>query len=283
VSLEVKKLSGSIGAIISGIDLSVELTGEQVDEVRRAWLDHLVIFFRDQHLTSDQFLAFAQRVGRPMPYPLLPSIEGYPEIIEVLKLEHERVNFGGLWHSDTSYLEEPPMATMLLARQVPPAGGDTLFANGYLAYETLSDGLKEILDRLDGVNSSALADVSKTREDRQGDAPSAQYESIHPVVRIHPETNRRSLYVSPAHTARFANLTDEESRPLLSFLFQHQVRPEFTCRFQWEVGSIALWDNRCALHNPVNDYHGYRRSLHRITLAEDKALFLHDGGSVTDR
>lgn len=275
MSIEVKKLGGSIGALVSGVDLSVNLTGGELDEIRRAWLDNLVIFFREQHLTSDQFLAFARHVGRPVPYPLLPSIEGYPEIIEVLKLEHERVNFGGLWHSDTAYLDEPPMATMLLARQIPPAGGDTLFANGYLAYETLSDGLREILDRLDAVHSSALADVSKTREDRQRNAPSIDYESVHPVVRTHPETQRRSLYVSPAHTARFANLTEEESRPLLSYLFQHQSRPEFTCRFQWEPDSIALWDNRCALHNPVNDYHGHRRSLLRITLAEDKAAFLH--------
>ena len=274
MSIEIKKLGGSIGAVISGVDLSEALTLGQIDEIRRAWLDHLVVFFRDQHLTCGQFLAFARRIGRPVPYPLLPSIDGYPEIIEVLKLEHERVNFGGLWHSDTAYLDEPPMATMLLAREVPPAGGDTLFANGYLAYETLSEGLQEILRRLDAVSSSALADVSKTREDRRGDAPPVEYESVHPVIRVHPETERCSLYVSPAHTARFVNLTEAESRPLLEYLFEHQVRPEFTCRFQWEPGSIALWDNRCALHNPVNDYDGYRRSLHRITMAEDKAAFL---------
>jgi alpha-ketoglutarate-dependent taurine dioxygenase len=275
MSIEVKKLGGSIGAVVSGVDLSEESTGEEIEAIRRVWLDHLVVFFREQHLTCDQFLAFARRIGRPVPYPLLPSIDGYPEIIEVLKLEHERVNFGGLWHSDTAYLDEPPMATMLLARQVPSAGGDTLFANGYLAYETLSEGLREILDRLDAVHSSALADVSKTREDRLAGAPSIDYESVHPVIRVHPETQRRSLYVSPAHTARFAGLTEEESRPLLGFLFDHQVRPEFTCRFQWAPGSIALWDNRCALHNPVNDYHGHRRSLHRITMAEDKGAFLH--------
>jgi taurine dioxygenase len=274
MSIEVSKLAGSIGAVISRIDLSDELTGEQVNHIRRVWLDHLVIFFRDQHLTCEQFLAFARRVGRPVPYPLLPSIDGYPEIIEVLKLEHERVNFGGVWHSDTAYLDVPPMATMLLARQIPPAGGDTLFANGYLAYETLSDGLRGILDRLDAVNSSALADVSKTREDRQGSALSIDYESVHPSIRVHPETKRRSLYISSAHTKRFVSLTEEESRPLLGYLFQHQIRPEFTCRFQWEPGSIALWDNRCTLHYPVNDYHGFRRSLHRITMAEDKALFL---------
>ena len=273
MSIEVTKLGGSIGAVVSGIDLSDELTGEQVDEIRRAWLDHLVIFFRDQHLTCDQFLAFARRVGRPVPYPLLPSIDGYPEIIEVLKLEHERVNFGGAWHSDTAYLDEPPMASMLLARQIPPVGGDTLFANGYVAYETLSDGLRGILDRLDALHSSALAHVNRTREDRPIDAP--DYEAVHPSVRVHPETQRRSLYVNPADTKRFVGLTEEESRPLLGYLFQHQIQPEFTCRFRWEAGSIALWDNRCALHYPINDYHGFRRSLYRITMAEDKALFLH--------
>jgi taurine dioxygenase len=272
MSIEVTKLGGSVGAVVSGIDLSDELTGEQVDEIRRVWLDHLVIFFRDQHLSCDQFLAFARRVGRPVPYPLIPSIDGYPEIIEVLKLEHERVNFGGAWHSDTAYLDEPPMASMLLARQVPPVGGDTLFANGYLAYETLSDGMRGILDRLDALNSSALAHVNRTREDRPLDAP--DYESVHPSVRVHPETQRRSLYVNSAHTKRFVGLTEEESRPLLGYLFQHQIQPEFTCRFRWEVGSIALWDNRCALHYPINDYHGFRRSLYRITMAEDKALFL---------
>jgi taurine dioxygenase len=275
MSIEVSKLAGSIGAVVSGVDLSDELTGEQVDAIRRAWLDHLVIFFRDQHLTCDQFLAFARRVGRPVPYPLLPSIDGYPEIIEVLKLEHERVNFGGAWHSDTAYLDEPPMASILLARQIPHAGGDTLFANGYLAYETLSDGLRGILDRLDAVNSSELAHVNRTREDRPDSAPSIDYESVHPSIRVHPETGRRSLYVNPAHTKRFVSLTEDESRPLLGYLFQHQIRPEFTCRFRWEAGSIALWDNRCALHYPVNDYHGFRRSLYRITMVEDKALFLH--------
>jgi taurine dioxygenase len=182
------------------------------------------------------------------------------------------VNFGGIWHSDTTYLPRPPMATMLVAREIPPVGGDTMFANMYAAYEGLSPGMQRMLDGLVGVNTSALADVSKTREDRMRDSAQEvdqEFVAAHPVVRTHPETGRKSLFVNVAHTARFADMTEDESAPLLRFLFEHSVRPEFTCRFRWEVGSLALWDNRCAMHNPINDYHGHTRTMHRITLAGD--------------
>jgi taurine dioxygenase len=163
------------------------------------------------------------------------------------------------------------MGSMLLAREVPPYGGDTLFANMYLAYETLSAGMRRLLDGLVGVNSSAKADVTRTREDSMRSARRAdardEYVAEHPVVRTHPDTGRQALYVNVAHTTRFRDMTEEESAPLLGFLFRHQVRPEFTCRFRWEPGSLAFWDNRCAQHNPVNDYHGFRRRMHRITLA----------------
>ena len=165
------------------------------------------------------------------------------------------------------------MGTMLIAREVPPYGGDTLFASGTFAYESLSDGMKRMLEGLIGVNHSAKADVTRTREDRVRDGGKAEakkeYISEHPVVRTHPETGRKALYVNVGHTVRFKDMTEEESAPLLNYLFQHQVRPEFTCRFSWRVGSMALWDNRCVLHNPVNDYQGYRRVMHRITLAGD--------------
>jgi taurine dioxygenase len=184
------------------------------------------------------------------------------------------VNFGGIWHSDTAYLEEPPMASMLLAREVPPWGGDTLFANMYLAYETLSEGLRRMLEPLTAINSSARADVTRTREDRlKSDAREGakkEYVAEHPVVRTHPETGRKALYLNVAHTVRFGGMSEEESAPLLAYLFRHQTRPEFSCRLSWRVGSLALWDNRCAQHNPVNDYHGHRRLMHRITLAGDR-------------
>lgn len=163
---------------------------------------------------------------------------------------------------------------MLIAREVPSAGGDTLFANMYQAYETLSPTLQRMLDGLVALNSSAKADVSKTREDRMKEGARAdaqkEYLAAHPAVRVHPETGRKALYVNIAHTTCFEGMTPQESAPILRYLFQHQVRPEFTCRFRWRPGSIAFWDNRCAQHNPVNDYDGHRRVMHRVTLAGDK-------------
>jgi len=265
--MKVRRIAGALGAEVTGIDLR---EFEDLRSLRNLWLEHLVVFFRDQHLTPEQYMAFARKWGKPIEYPFVKGIDGFPEIIEVKKLEHERVNFGGIWHSDTAYLDVPPMASMLLAREVPPQGGDTLFANMYLAYETLSDGMKRLLEGLQAVNSSSKADVSRTREDRVNANEKKEYVAEHPVVRTHPETGRKALYVNIAHTARFAGMTEAESAPLLQYLCQHQVRPEFTCRFTWAPGSIALWDNRCTQHNPVNDYHGYRRLMHRITLAGDR-------------
>jgi len=271
--IEARKVSGALGAEISGVDLARPLSREDIGDIRRLWLEHLVLFFRHQDLREDLYMAFAGQFGEPVEYPFVKGLDGYPKIIEVKKLEHERAAFGAIWHSDTAYLARPPMASMLLARELPPHGGDTLFANMYLAFDSLSSGLKELLQGLKAVNSSAKADVTKTREDRIKDAGTEEakkeYIAEHPVVRTHPETGRKALYVNPAHTVRFAGWTEEESAPLLRFLFDFQVKPEFTCRFSWQPGSIALWDNRCAQHNPVNDYHGYRRLMHRITLAGD--------------
>jgi taurine dioxygenase len=272
--LTVNPVAGACGAVIDGVDLR-ELTDGLNADIRKAWLDHGVVFFRDQDLTPEQFLAFADTIGERARYPFVPGVDGYPDIIAVMKLPHETVNFGGIWHSDTAYLDEPPMATMLLARETPPAGGDTLYASQYAAYDALSDAMKEMLSPLKAVNSSAMADVSKTREDRIKDAnaePAKDYEAAHPVVRTHPESGRKALYVNVAHTARFDGMTVDESRGLLQYLFAHQVRPEFTCRFQWQPGSLALWDNRCVQHNPVNDYHGYKRVMHRITLRGDRPI-----------
>jgi taurine dioxygenase len=272
-TIEVRPIAGALGAEIHGVDLARALPDETVAEIRRAFLDHLVIFFRGQALSPAEFMAFARRMGQPIEYPFVKGIEGFPEVIEVKKLEHERQNFGGIWHSDTAYLERPPMGSMLLAREVPPRGGDTEFANQYLAYEALSAGMRRLLDGLAAVNASSKADTTRTREDRirtDGRNEAREYVAEHPAVRTHPETGRKALYVNVGHTVRFEDMTEEESAPLLEYLFRHQVRPEFTCRFRWEVGSLAFWDNRCAQHNPINDYHGFRRVMHRITLAGDR-------------
>ena len=269
--IQAHRIAGALGAEITGVDLSGPLSREDFGELKRLWLEHLVIFFRGQPLSESQYMAFAGRFGEPVEYPMVKGLAGFPKIIEVKKLEHERAAFGAIWHTDTAYLERPPMASMLLARELPPYGGDTLFANMYLAYEALSDGMKRVLSGLRAINSSAKADVSKTREDaiKASGIEIKNYSAEHPVVRTHPETGRKALYVNPGHTVRFTGWTEEESAPLLRFLFDHQVKPEFTCRFAWQPGSIAMWDNRCALHNPVNDYHGYKRLMLRITLAGD--------------
>ena len=273
-SFRVDPVAGALGAEIDGVDLGKPLGEATTAELRRALLDHLVLFFRDQQLTPEGLLAAARQFGTPVEYPFVEGIAGHPEVIEVTKLEHERLNFGGIWHSDTTYLGQPPMGTLLLAREVPTAGGDTLFANMYLACETLSDGMRALLERLTAINSSAKADVSRTREDRARSAPKEgaerMLEAEHPVLRTHPETGRQALYVNVAHTLRFGGMTEAESAPLLNYLFRHLTRPEFTCRFRWRPGSLAFWDNRAAQHNPINDYHGYRRIMHRVTLAGDR-------------
>ncbi|HEY8611482.1 MAG TPA: TauD/TfdA family dioxygenase [Roseomonas sp.] len=262
------RLAGALGAEITGVDLR-SADERLISQIRETWLEHSVVFFRDQSLGPKEFSAFARSFGEVVHYPFLKGLDEAPEVITVAKLEHERVNFGGLWHTDTAYLERPPMATMLIAREVPPVGGDTLFASGYAAYEALSDGMKQLLEPLRAVNSSAQAEKTRTREDRKAGEERQVLDAVHPVVRTHPETGRKALYVSGGHTARFVGMTEDESAGLLNYLFMHQVRPEFTCRFRWEPGSIAFWDNRCALHNPVNDYHGSRRIMHRVTLAGD--------------
>ncbi len=273
--LTVTPIAGALGAEIGGVDLSAPLDPETVAAMREALLEHLVIFFRDQALTPESFLRFAKLFGTPVEYPFVKGIDGHPEIIEIAKLEHERSNFGGVWHSDTTYLDRPPMGSMLHALELPPYGGDTLFANQYLAYEGLSAPMRAFLDGLAARNSSAKADISRTREDMiraaGGEAQTAEeYVAFHPVVRSHPETGRRALYVNVAHTEGFEGMTDEESAPILDFLFRHQVKPEYTCRFAWRPGSIAFWDNRATQHNPVNDYHGFRRVMRRITLVGDR-------------
>ena len=269
-----RRLSGALGAEIGGVDLAADLAPGTVAALRQALLDHLVIFFRGQSLTPERFMAVARLFGEPAEYPFLRGIDGHPKIIRVAKLEQETANFGGIWHTDTAYLDCPPMGTMLLAEEVPPYGGDTLFANQYLAYDTLSPGMQRLLGSLQAEHSSAQAAVSATRADRlreAGDtAPPREYRAAHPVVRTHPETGRRALYVNVAHTRRFVDMTEAESAPLLDYLFRHQVAPEFTCRFAWTPGALAFWDNRAVLHNPVNDYHGHRRIALRITLAGDR-------------
>jgi taurine dioxygenase len=213
-------------------------------------------------------------MGEPSEYPFVKGLEGYPEITEVVKEKDERINFGGVWHSDTTYLECPPMGTILYAREIPPVGGDTIFASMIAAYEALSPGMRRLLDGLTAVNSADKGDAAATRADLRRQRPKDEGDTVttseHPIVRTHPETGQKAIYVNPGHTLRIAGLSEAESAPILEFLYRHQKRPEFTCRFRWRLGSLAFWDNRAVQHYPLNDYHGHRRAMQRITLAGDR-------------
>ena len=274
--MHIHPISPKLGAIIHGIDIRQGISSSDLRKIRALWLDKLVIIIRGQNLTPSEFHAFAKKIGTPVAYPFLKGLEGYPEITPILKKETETVNFGGVWHSDTSYQPCPPMATILYAVELPPVGGDTLFANQIEAYESLSKGLQETLATLKIVCRPDKAKTAATRADRiaeQGrDTSHTNLIGIHPVIRTHPETGKKALYINQAHSCNFEGWSVAESEGLLHFLFKHQIKEEFQCRHIWQQGDIAMWDNRSTLHYPVNDYHGHRRLLHRITLKGDKPV-----------
>ena len=267
-------LTTAAGAEITELDLSVPLSGKIVDELREVWLQHGVLFFRDQNLEPKQLLHVAEYFGEAMPYPLLRGLEGFPDITVVSKMEHEEVNFGGIWHSDTTYLKIPPMASLLYSMEVPEHGGDTLFANQILAFESLSEPMQRLLSGLTAINTAGNPAIVSTRSERIQDSGSGiqaeQFEAEHPAVITHPETGKKALFVNRAHTQGFQELSEKEGKALLDFIFVHQVRTELCCRFKWTPGTLAFWDNRSMQHYPLNDYHGHRRIMHRVTLRGEK-------------
>ena len=271
-NLQVKPLSGAVGAEILGVDLRARLSNSQLAEIRRAYHDYGVIFFREQPLTPEQHIAFAQRWGEINVNRFFKHVDGYPQIAEVRKEPDQKDNVGSQWHTDHSYDLAPAMGSMLLAKEVPEVGGDTLFASMYHAYEALSDGMKKMLEGLKAVHSSRHVfgpeRYSKDTDvgDRLGNTELATQDSVHPVIIRHPETGRKALYVNRTFTLRFDGWSAEESTPLLEFLYSHASRPEFTCRFRWQDHSMAFWDNRAVWHMALNDYHGHRRLMHRITI-----------------
>ena len=276
--MEIKPISGALGAEVSGIDLKEELSNSESADIHAAFLEHHVLFFRDQHLSPQQEIRFTRIFGEPDIYPFQKGLPEAPEVIEILKTETDERNFGGSWHSDTTYLETPALGSVLSALEVPEYGGDTLFANIALAYDALSDGMKQALEGLVGINSSdgpyrggrqaVMAKLDGMKDTYQTEAK--VYVSEHPVVRTHPETGRKAIYVNSSHTKRFKDMTEAESKPLIDFLCQHAVRPEFTCRFRWTPGALAVWDNRCTQHHALNDYAGKRRRMQRATIKGDR-------------
>lgn len=266
IAFDVKPLTGGLGAEIFGIDLAQPLDGEGFRAINQVLLDHGVIFFRDQKITPAQQMAFARHWGSVHLHPHMTCLPEQPGVIEILKKETDTTVFGQNWHTDQMFTPTPARVTLLYAKEVPPVGGDTMYANLYMAYDTLSDGMKAMIANLRTVN---LYNKKKKRPAAMAPtAPEVDPEpAIHPLVRQHPETGKKALYLcNPGITRHIVGMTEEESQPLLKHLLDHATRPEFTCRFRWQVGSLAVWDNRRTLHYPVNDYNGYRRVMHRITI-----------------
>ena len=268
--MEIHPTSQSVGAEIRGVDLG-RLDDAQFEQVSEAFSEYGVLFFRDQRLTPEDHIAFAERFGPININRFFKSVEGYPQIAEVLKEADQRHNIGGGWHTDHSYDVEPAQCSILSAQEVPAVGGDTLFAGMGAAYDGLSPSFQAMLRGLSAVHSSrhvfgAAAKKGDTAEGRIGNAEAATQDTVHPVVIAHPATGRPMLYVNPGFTIGIEGWKQAESKALLEFLYAHAARPEFQTRWHWSPGAVAMWDNRATWHFALNDYHGQRRHLHRITV-----------------
>ena len=269
--IEVVPVSGGVGVEVHNVDIKSGIDAGTFDELRAAFVEHGLIFLRDQDITPDEHIAFAERWGQININRFFPRLDGYDQIATVTKEPDQTTNIGGGWHTDHSYDHVPAMGSILIARETPPVGGDTLFACMYTAYDTLSDGLKQTLEDMKAVHSSRhiFGEQSSYRDamkDRFSNPEEATQDAVHPVVITHPESGRKALYVNPGFTLHFDGWTAAESKPLLDYLYAHAVQLEHTTRFQWAPGSIAFWDNRCTWHYALNDYHGTRREMHRITI-----------------
>jgi taurine dioxygenase len=274
INVNIRQASPNVGAFVEGVDLSKDMDTGTVSQLREALGAHGVLFFRDQNLTPDQHIAAAERFGQIDINRFFAHVDGFEKIAEVRKEPEQKANIGGGWHTDHTYDQIPAMGSMLLARETPKLGGDTLFSSMFAAYDTLSDGLKATIEKLNAVHSSRHVFGKKARyKDRGEDLGGrlmnpelAQQDAVHPVVIRHPISGKKAIYVNPGFTLRFEGMTDQESQPLLQTLYAHCQNQAFVYRFQWEPGSIAFWDNRATWHYAVNDYQGERRLMHRITI-----------------
>lgn len=277
--IDVRPIAGSLGAEISGVSMAEPMGNQVFQEVHDALMAHQVIFFRDQNVTPAEHVAFARRFGTLHVHPYAPSLPDQPEVL-ILKSSKENRSSASAWHSDVTFQEEPPLGSILLARQVPEHGGDTMWANMYMAYETLSDRMKGYLADMTALHSPGKAAFEKAyaeqvsdgrkneiQAERHGLAPVEQ-----PVVRTHPVTGRKALYVNSIFTQKLVGVSGKESRAILNHLFDHLKRPEFTCRFRWEKGSVAFWDNRCTQHFAIADYGDATREMHRVTVNGDRPV-----------
>jgi len=269
MTLAVRKLTPAIGAEISGVDLA-SLSNAQASALHDALMAHQVIFFRDQKMTVEQHKALGRLFGELLVHPAAKAeVEGHPEIRVVHADENTKVATGEVWHSDMSCEPEPPMGSILYLHLSPPSGGDTAFANMYLAYEALSEPIKRLCDGLTALHTSAhvYSKDAYARSDKKFP------EAVHPVVRTHPVTGRKALFVNRGFTTRIMGVAKHESDALLDMLVRHAETPEFQGRFRWDANSVAFWDNRCALHRATFDYHPQVRHGHRVTIKGDKPFY----------
>jgi len=269
--INIKPIIGNVGVEIQGVDLSKKVPDDLFNEIRDAFIENGLIFFRDQNLAPEEHIRFAEQWGKININRFFAKVDGYDQIAEVRKEPDQKGNIGGEWHTDHSYDQIPALGSILLAKETPRSGGDTLFASMYKAYESLSNGMKETLGGLNAIHSSRHvfgedSGYSKLSKGRIRNPELATQDAIHPVIITHPESKKKALYVNRAFTLRFDGWTTEESKPLLNYLYDHAANEENITRFQWSPGSIAFWDNRCTWHNALNDYHGERRLMHRITI-----------------
>ncbi len=263
-TFEARPLTGALGAEIEGVDLRAGLDGRRLADVRRALVNHMVLVFRDQDLDAAQLVALGRSFGALHVNPFVAGLADHPEVMEVRSEENETARFAGRWHSDISWAQRPSRGSLLHARVVPPWGGDTLFANAVMAWEALSPAMRGMLD---GLKAEHAAFQGHGREAVFAGAP----ETVsHPLIRVHPETGRKALFVNEYFTCGIEGMTSDESRPILDFLFRHLVRPEFTCRVRWRERTLAFWDNRCTQHYAANDYRGERRLMWRVTIEGDR-------------
>jgi taurine dioxygenase len=269
-SFLVQPISGALGAEVTGIDLSQALSATATQEVRHAFSEYVVLLFRDQDLDLAAQRRFANLFGPLIPHPYVTGMDQDPDIFEIVREPGENYSWDNYYHSDLMFLERPPMASALYAVTVPPYGADTEFCNMYLAYETLSGRMKELVETLRGVNESGDPGHWSDKYEGMHRLANAPREATHPVVRVNPDTGRKSLYLSPAFTTRFEGMTVKESAPLIEFLYEHATQSHFGCRLHWQKGSLALWDNRVSLHHAVADYFGevtkHRRIMRRATI-----------------
>lgn len=274
--INVKPIAGALGAEIEGIDMSKPLGNQAFKEVHDALMAHQVIFFRDQDVTPAEHVAFARSFGELHVHPYAPSLPDHPEVL-VLKSSKKHRSAANAWHSDVTFQEEPPLGSILLAREVPEAGGDTMWANMYDAYEALSEPMKRYLDGMKALHTTGRARFEKgydklteAEQERIRAERLSHDGSEHPIVRTHPVTGRKALYVNSIFTQKIVGVSSKESRAILGYLQDHLQKPEFTCRFRWRKGSVAFWDNRCTQHYAIADYGDATREMHRVTVTGDR-------------